>query len=147
MFLIIIGVILYSIFFYLLNKTSYINGVYNSFLNHNYTINTNKPGGIFILLLSFIINVYPMVSLISIIIYFNILKKIPSRKITDKGKMSLIKINGLKNFLEDFSNIDDSKLEELHLRDFYLPYSVILNINNKASKELIDKINNIIHID
>lgn len=54
-----------------------------------------------------------------------------------EGKSLYIKLNGLKNFLTDFSNIKNKNKEDLILWEDYLIYSVLFDLNTK----LIDDIN------
>ena len=49
---------------------------------------------------------------------------------TKKSKDLLPKIIGLGEFLKEFTNINDSKLDELCLKSYYLVYSLIYNLNN-----------------
>lgn len=44
----------------------------------------------------------------------------------DDGKSLYVKLNGLKNFLTDFSSIENKSKEDLILWEDYLIYSVLL---------------------
>lgn len=57
-------------------------------------------------------------------------------KRTKKGKEKLKEVLGLKKFLFEFSNIEDIKLEELKLREFYLIYSIIFGMNDDENKRV-----------
>lgn len=65
---------------------------------------------------------------------------------TDKGNEMLEKVYGLKNFLEDFTNVDDSTLKESSLREYYLVYALVLGINDKIDDEMINKVKNHVSI-
>lgn len=42
----------------------------------------------------------------------------------------------LKKYLLDFSNIQDKSIEMVNVWEFYLTYSLVLNINTKANKKI-----------
>ena len=42
----------------------------------------------------------------------------------------------LKRYLIDFSNIKEKSIEEIRLWQFYLTYSIVLDIKSEASKEI-----------
>ena len=62
--------------------------------------------------------------------------KSKSYKRTLLGEELNIKIEGLKNYLTNFSLLNEKEKEELTLWEEYLIYSVIFNLNNKIVKEL-----------
>lgn len=65
-------------------------------------------------------------------------------KLTLKGKNIHQKLNGLRMFLKDYSDMKNKSLNELELWDEYMLYSIILNDNKKVQKEvlkIIDKTN------
>ena len=78
----------------------------------------------------------PVIIVIKIVLYF----RYGSIKRTEKGNEWLGQIYGLKNFLEDFTNIDDSTLKEAYLREHYLVYAIVLGINDLATDTMLDKI-------
>lgn len=78
----------------------------------------------------------PVIIVIKIILYF----RYGSIKRTEKGNELLGQIYGLKNFLEDFTNIDDSTLKEAYLREHYLVYAIVLGINDLVTNTMLDKI-------
>lgn len=92
----------------------------------------------FILMLINIIGPFVLV-LVTIIYTFVRVKKGDFER-TDKGNKLLEKIYGLKNFLEDFTNLDDSTLKESRLREYYLVYALVLGVNDKVDDEMINKI-------
>lgn len=50
-------------------------------------------------------------------------------------KGQAIKLKGLKNFLEEFSRINDKEAIEVHLWEYYLIYAQILGIADKVAKQ------------
>ncbi len=65
---------------------------------------------------------------------FNIFK---SKKyvVNKKMKEDAIKLKGLKNFLEEFSRIDDKEAIEVNMWEYYLIYAQILGIADKVAKQ------------
>ncbi|MCR5787710.1 MAG: DUF2207 domain-containing protein, partial [Bacilli bacterium] len=61
-------------------------------------------------------------------------------KRTKKGEELLEQIYGLKNFLKDFSIIDDRKFEDVYLQEHYLVYAITLEVNTKVDDEILKKI-------
>ena len=59
-----------------------------------------------------------------------------SYKRTKEGEVLNRKIEGLKNYLKDFSLLTEKEQQELILWEEYLIYSVIFNINHKIINEL-----------
>ncbi len=57
-----------------------------------------------------------------------------------EGKSLYIKLNGLKNFLTDFSNIKNKSKEDLILWEDYLIYSVLFDLNTKLTDDINSKI-------
>lgn len=90
--------------------------------------------------------ILPTVLLIMILRYTRILKiifrssyvhhKSKSYKRTELGEELNRKIEGLKNYLNNFSLLNEKDKEELMLWDEYLIYSVIFGLNNKIIKDL-----------
>lgn len=56
-------------------------------------------------------------------------------KLLDDGKEMHEKLNGLKNFLKDFSKIEDKKRESIKIWEDYLVYSVLFGINKRIINE------------
>lgn len=54
---------------------------------------------------------------------------------TDRFEEDAVKIKGVKNFLEEFSRIDDKEAIEVKLWDYYLMYAQIFGIANKVIKQ------------
>ena len=55
--------------------------------------------------------------------------------LSDKGKDLYLKLQGLKRYIKDFSNLKDKDKEHLQLWDDYLIYSVMFGLN----KQIPDK--------
>ena len=79
---------------------------------------------------------------IGIITYVFMYAKKGSFRRTQKGNNLLEQIMGLKNYLTDFSNLDQSTLKDLILREYYLVYAVVLGVNNQVDDEILLKIQN-----
>lgn len=75
-----------------------------------------------------------------ILIYIFILFKYGSYRRTKEGNILLEQIMGLKNYLEDFSNLDQSNSKELILREYYLVYAIVLEINDQVHDDVLNKI-------
>jgi hypothetical protein len=54
---------------------------------------------------------------------------------TEKGKEIQYQLIGLKNFLTDFSSINNKKIEEIKLWDEYIIYAIIFNLKGKLDIE------------
>ena len=54
-----------------------------------------------------------------------------------------VKIQSLKNFLNDFTDLGNKSIKEVKIWDEYLIYSIVLNIKGNINKE-VDKLYNII---
>lgn len=55
--------------------------------------------------------------------------------VSESLKNDAIKLKGLKNFLEEFSRIDDREAIEVNLWEYYLIYAQILGIADKVAKQ------------
>ena len=62
-------------------------------------------------------------------------------KRTEKGKEINAKLDGLKAFMEEFSNIDSKESKHLVLWEDYLIYSVMFDINKKIQEEYVKYFN------
>lgn len=58
---------------------------------------------------------------------------------TEKGKEIYLKLNGLKNFLKDFSNFEEKTLNEISVWNEYVLYAIILNESQNLTQELQNK--------
>ena len=81
------------------------------------------------------LSIFFVFGLFFIIIYHDKSRYVDSFKRTRKGQEINRKLDGLKLFLKDFSNIDSKQSEHLVLWDDYLIYSVMFNINKKIQEE------------
>lgn len=54
---------------------------------------------------------------------------------TEKGKETQYKLIGLRNFLKDYSNISDRKLEEITIWNEYMIYAIIFDLKGKLDSE------------
>lgn len=92
--------------------------------------------GIIICLCFIIMPLGPIIFIIRLITFI----KWGKIKRTDAGNELLEQIYGLKNFLSEFTNIDDSNLNEVRIREYYLVYAVVLGINDSVGDTMLDKI-------
>ena len=90
-------------------------------------------------ILFLVLTYYPLTKIISLIILTNKLKQNNGIR-TSIGEEVNLKLEGLKNFLKDFSILDEKTKEELIIWQDYLIYSVIFNQNTK----IVDKYKNVI---
>lgn len=84
-----------------------------------------------------------LVSLIAIIVITVLLKRMPIKmkiKYTDLGKKEYIKWHGLRNFLIDFSKMEEKEIKEVSLWEKYLVYGVALGVGKKVLDEIKVKI-------
>ena len=92
--------------------------------------------------------IFPYVfAIISISFYKLISKKIIPVIRTDKALELSSKLNGLKNFLKDFTIISDKQIEEIKIYDDYILYGIIFDLKgslNNQSKELYNNIKKIL---
>lgn len=77
--------------------------------------------------------ILPIAFLVYIIAYF---KSAPRFKRTHKGKLYTEEIAGMKNFIHDFSNLNQADKEQLVLWDEFLIYAVVLEENKKIVYEI-----------
>lgn len=61
-------------------------------------------------------------------------------KRTKKGNVLYKDILGLRYFLKDFSTIKDAQLNEEILRDYYLVYSIIFEMNDDLVSQIMSKV-------
>lgn len=110
--------------------------LFNDFVNNPTNIGDWK---LFIMVFAILLVVYLP---ISIGIYFStyIIKSKKNNYIrTTKGEAINEKLEGLKNYLKDFSLMNEKSEESLILWEDYLIYSVIFNQNVKVVKSMCDK--------
>ncbi len=86
----------------------------------------------FIIIVLLII-VFPIVILVKVSISSG--EKLVKFKLLDDGKNIYFKLQGLKNYIKDFSSLDNKAKEEIQLWDDFLIYSVMFGLN----KQIPDK--------
>ena len=94
--------------------------------------------GILIILLLFII-FYPFVIFFKYSLLFFLIK-IKHSKRSDLGNEINNKLEGLKNFIRDFTLLDERSKEELFIWDDYLIYSALFGNNAKIYDEMKNKV-------
>ena len=110
--------------------------LFNDFINNPTNIEDWK---IFILVSSILlITCIPMFLLTYVTIYIRKMKK-HSYIRTKKGEILNKNLEGLKNYLKDFSTLGEKDENSLILWEDYLIYSVIFNQNTKTIKNICDK--------
>ena len=75
------------------------------------------------------------ISFMPIIIYSTIYAKAFDFIKNNNGIELKVKLDGLKKFLETFSNIHDRSIEEIKLYDDYILYTIIFNIKGNINEE------------
>ncbi len=115
-----------------------INTILNMLPEIQYVFFTFTIFGILILLLLFVI-FYPFVIFFKYSILF-FLVKIKHSKRSDLGNEINYKLEGLKNFIRDFTLLDEKSREELIIWDDYLIYSVLFGNNEKIYDEMKNKV-------
>ena len=107
----------------------------------NLLANLNFEGNIIVIFFIILIILYIFMNFflpVYGIIYF--IKQISNPYVrNEKGEEINVKLEGLKNYLKDFSSLDRKKLEDLILWDEYLIYSVLFNQNKSIVKEIYNK--------
>lgn len=91
--------------------------------------------------LSFLFIVVAPMGYVCYLIGYIIMSKLNPCVRSKKGKELNNKLNGLKNFLKDFSRIHERNREELVIWEDYLVYSVIFDQNNDIRDDILRKIN------
>ena len=111
-----------------------------AFLKINFSVKAKSILGV-VLVIAIVIAVLllmfaPVIFIARIIAYRNhgMIKR------TKKGDELLEQIYGLKNFLKDFSIINDRKFEDVYLQEHYLVYAITLEVNTKVDDEILKKI-------
>ncbi len=98
--------------------------------------------GITMVIILCIFSFEPIIFIVRLILFI----KYGKIKRTAKGNKLLEQIYGLKNFLSDFTNLDDSTIKEVYLREYYLVYAVVLKVNDIVDDEILLKIKEQIHM-
>ena len=73
---------------------------------------------------------------ITIIIILMFLQRKNSYMKTNKGYEINLKLNGLKNYVLDFSNINNRNIDEIKIWDYYIIYTIILDLKGNLDKEV-----------
>ena len=76
------------------------------------------------------------------VINFIIIKRTKLHVFTKKGKEEYKKVAGLKNYIIDYSLMEERELDSIILWDKYLAYSVAFGISNRVSKMFNEKLMN-----
>ncbi len=104
---------------------------------------------IFLMITSLVLNHFTHISIIFIIISTIIIKinlgKTPLKlqmKLTDKGKEERKKLYAIRNFLNDFSKLDEKEIPEVALWENYLVYATAFGIGDKVLKSMKIKLEN-----
>lgn len=106
-------------------------------------LETNQPLGIAIVIIFAILTMIAGVLMTwGTGIAFWIFLRHRSYRRTKAGNVLLEQIMGLKNYLSDFSALSQSKLQEIVLREYYLVYAIVLEINKDIDDEVLLKIQN-----
>ena len=110
--------------------------LFNDFVNNPTNIEEWK---LFILVFAILLILYIPISLWTYFSTYIIKMKENSYIRTKKGEAINEKLEGLKNYLKDFSTIHEKDEKSLTLWENYLIYSVIFNQNTKIIKNICDK--------
>ena len=103
-----------------------------------------------IILTSTVVHISAITSIIGIIWISRILKRLPIKlniRYTDEGREEYAKWHGLRNFLLDFSKINDREIQDIVLWEKYLVYATALGVGDKILKQIKLKIEQLDNID
>lgn len=134
----IIKKIIFSVCIYILIVVGFFNfpTFYNNIPNKNIAI-------LFLpvmFILFFIMIILPFSTIVYIKSYYRMNKQNPY--IRNKQARNINKkLEGLRKYVKDFSQLSESQYNEIVLWEDYLIYSVILGQNSKIVKEIMEKIN------
>ena len=134
----IIKKVFFSVCIYILIVAGFFNfpTFYNNIPNKNIAI-------LFLpvmFILFFIMIILPFSTIVYIKSYYRMNKQNPY--IRNKQARNINKkLEGLRNYMKDFSQLSESQYNEIVLWEDYLIYSVILGQNSKIVKEIMEKIN------
>ena len=133
----IIKKVIFSVCIYILIVVGFFNfpTFYNNIPNKNIAILLLPV--IFILFLIMII--LPFSTIVYIKSYYRMNKQNPYIR-NKKARNINKKLEGLRKYVKDFSQLSESQYNEIILWEDYLIYSVILGQNSKIVKEIIKKI-------
>lgn len=100
---------------------------------------------IFVSLIFNHIHISLIFSIIAVLVIKVNLSRMPQRleiELTDKGKEEVNKLYALRNFLNDFSILDEKEIKEIVLWEDYLIYATLFGISKKVIKNMKLKIDN-----
>ena len=129
-----ISIIMYIVIFILFNKSPYI---FNKYVANNDSFIILFF--IIMLILFFTMIIYPYKTAVYIKTYYFMNKLNPYIR-NKKAKEINEKLEGLKNYIKDYSMINERKKEEIDIWEDYLIYSVIFDENIKIVKDVINMI-------
>ena len=134
----IIKKVLFNVCVYILIIVSFSNfpDFFNNIPNKNIAMLLLPV--IFILFLIMII--FPFATIVYIKSYYRMNKQNPYIR-NKKARNINKKLEGLRKYVKDFSQLSESQYNEIVLWEDYLIYSVILGQNSKIVKEIMEKIN------
>ncbi len=96
--------------------------------------------GFIVLMIFFAFLVFMPFSTIVYISHYKMLNTLDPYIRNNEGKIINLKLEGLRKYLVDFSQIEEKTKEQLVLWEEYLVYSVMLGINTKVIEEVYNKI-------
>ncbi len=73
---------------------------------------------------------------IFLLLYFAYIERKNNYIRTLEGIKITAKLEGLKNYIKDFSNMEDRDLKEILLWDYYMVYAIIFNLKGRLDKEV-----------
>lgn len=129
-----ISIIMYIVIFILFNKSPYI---FNKYVANNDSFIILFF--IIMLILFFTMIIYPYKTAVYIKTYYFMNKLNPYIR-NKKAKEINEKLEGLKNYIKDYSMINERKKEEIDIWEDYLIYSVIFDENTQIVKDVINMI-------
>ena len=133
----IIKKLIFYVFVYILIVVSFSNfpDLFNSIPNKTIAMLLLPV----ILILFFIMIIFPFATIIYLGKYYRLNKQNPY--IRNKQARNINKkLEGLRKYVKDFSQLSESQYNEIVLWEDYLIYSVILGQNSKIVKEIMKKI-------
>ena len=131
----IISLLVYGIIFYIWKKFDFV--ISDNLLAKSAVLTMIKP--IILVILSLFIYVYPHYFILKYLILLFI-TSIRNYKRTEFGNDINSKLEGLKNYIRDFSILSEREKKEIVLWNDYLVYSVMFNKNEKIINEYKDKV-------
>ena len=133
----IIKKVIFTVCIYILIVVGFFNfpTFYNNIPNKNIAILLLPV----MFILFFIMIILPFSTIVYIKSYYRMNKQNPY--IRNKQARNINeKLEGLRNYMKDFSQLSESQYNEIVLWEDYLIYSVILGQNSKIVKEIMEKI-------